>query len=74
MVKSAAVKRYLFECVVKSVHGVQTFYVDAVSRGAAERVMKSGGGELYASEVEVTDVGEPEFAGETTKDDFGGVR
>jgi hypothetical protein len=65
------VKRFLFDHEVKSVHGTQTFYVDADSLEEARALMASSGGTFYAQEIEVTDLGEPEPAGETTLDDTG---
>ena len=64
-------KRFLFNYSIESASGHQTFYVDAKNLKEAEEKIKSGG-EIYAHECEVTDLSDkPEFAGETTLDDFG---
>ena len=64
-------KRFLYTASVKRADGSQTFYVDAESQEDADRLIEAGGGEMYASEVEVTDLGELEPSGTTTLDDFG---
>lgn len=64
-------RRFLFSHEVKAASGSQTFYVDAETLEEARAILKTDGGEIYSNEVEVTDLSEPEDAGETTLDDFG---
>jgi hypothetical protein len=64
-------KRFLFQYGVKNASGSQTFYVDAESLDEARKLLDRDGGDLYSNEVEVTDLTEPEYEGETTLDDFG---
>lgn len=66
-------KRFLIDCSVKAAEGTQTFYVDAVSEEEAIVKFEDGGGEMYANEVEVMDLGEPSISGQTTLDDIGTV-
>lgn len=64
-------QRFLFQLGVKNAEGSQTWYVDAVTRIAAIDILKAGGGDIYESEVDVTALGEPEFLGTTSLDDYG---
>lgn len=66
-----AQKRYLIETSVKNTAGSQTWYVDATSEAEALEQYEQGECDLYASNVEVTSLGEPEISGETTLGDFG---
>lgn len=63
-------KRYLFTAQVKSASGYQTFFVDAETREEADALINEGG-DIYAHEVDVTDLERLEFDHETTTDDFG---
>lgn len=64
-------RRFLFCRSVLEANGSQTYYVDADTPEEAAKLLKETGGELYAEEVEVYALSEPEAAGETTTDDFG---
>lgn len=64
-------KRFLFQRSVENAGGTQTFYVDAETQEEAESIARDEGGEFYSEEVEVTALGEPEFCGETSLDDYG---
>ena len=65
-------KRYLYTAQVKSASGFQTFYVDANSRQDADgRVANDDTDGIYMHAVEVTDLEDFEFEGETTVADFG---
>lgn len=65
-------KRYLYNASVDGASGSQTFYVDAETREEADTKLKVGGpADIYAADVEVTQLGEFEFDSETTIDDFG---
>lgn len=64
-------KRFLIQTSVENVEGSQTWYVDAESKAQALEKYKAGEADIYASEVDVTSLGAPEWAGETTLDDFG---
>jgi hypothetical protein len=66
-----AMKRFLIETSVENAEGSQTWYVDATSEDEALKKYEQGGCDLYASNVDVTSLGEPEISGETTLDDFG---
>lgn len=65
------IQRFLINTSVKDASGTQTWYVDAESWEEALVKFDGAGGNLYESEVEVTDLGEPEPAGTTTLDDYG---
>ena len=65
------VQRYLFQRSVESAEGSQTCYVDAETLVDAERILRETGGDLYCEEVNVSSLGDPEFVGTTTVDDFG---
>lgn len=64
-------KRFLIERDITDAGGTQTFYVDAETEDEAMEKHRNGEGEIYASECEVTNLGEPVFAGETSLDDDG---
>ncbi len=64
-------KRFLIETSVENAEGSQTWYVDATSEAEALEKYDRGDCDLYASNVDVTSLGEPEISGETTPDDFG---
>ena len=64
-------KRFLIQTSVENAEGSQTWYVDAESEAQALEKYKAGEADIYASEVDVTSLGAPEWAGETTLDDFG---
>lgn len=64
-------KRFLIQTSVLKAEGSQTWYVDADTEAEALQRYNDGDGDIYASEVDVTSLGEPELAGETTLDDFG---
>ena len=66
-----AMKRFLIETPVENAEGSQTWYVDATSEAEALKKYEQGGCDLYASNVDVTSLGEPEISGETTLDNFG---
>ena len=72
MTQTKALKRFLIKTSVENAEGSQTWYVDAENE--AEALQKYNNGkccDIYANEVEVTWLGQPELAGETTLDDFG---
>lgn len=64
-------KRYLYEQIVEEASGNQVFYVDAETKEDADAIISDGGGEIYSEEIEVTNLGKPEFIGETELDDHG---
>ena len=64
-------QRYLIERPVVSASGSQIFYVDATSEEDALEKHKSGKGDIYENECEVTSLGEPFVMGKTKLDDFG---
>jgi hypothetical protein len=64
-------KRFLFQTSVENAEGSQTWYVDAKNETEALQKYSNGDCDIYASEVDVTSIGQPELAGETTLDDFG---
>lgn len=64
-------KRFLIEAEVKAAEGSQTFYVDAETEEQAMDIYNNGGGNIYAHDVEVVDLGIPGCVGETSLDDFG---
>ncbi|AMO47585.1 Hypothetical protein AKI40_1167 [Enterobacter sp. FY-07] len=64
-------KRFLFTTEVKRAEGSQTFRVDAETEEEALEILENGGGDIYAHDVEVVDIGEFEFDHETNLDDFG---
>lgn len=66
-----AMKRFLIDTSVNNAEGSQVWYVDATSEAEALEKYEQGDCDLYASEVDVTSLGEPEISGETTLDDFG---
>ena len=49
-------KRYTFNVDATSVHGSQTYFVDAESEDEAREVVESGGGEFVCEELEVQDL------------------
>ena len=63
-------KRFLYTYSVTAASGTQTFYVDAETQEEADELIQAGG-EIYSNDVEVTDLGEPDRAGETNIDDYG---
>ena len=63
-------RRFLFDYSITSASGTQTFYVDAETLEEATEKLKTGG-EIYAYNCEVTDLGTPEYSGFTDTDDFG---
>jgi hypothetical protein len=67
-------KRFLFQTSVENAEGSQTWYVDAKNETEALQKYSNGDCDIYASEVDVTSIGQPELAGETTLDDFGDFR
>ena len=67
-------KRFLFQTSVENAEGSQTWYVDAKNKTEALQKYSNGDCDIYASEVVVTSIGQPELAGETTLDDFGDFR
>ena len=69
--RKEAMKRFLIETSVENAEGSQTWYVDATSEDEALKKYEQGRCDLYASNVDVTSLGEPEISGETTLDDFG---
>jgi hypothetical protein len=72
MTQTKALKRFLIKTSVENAEGSQTWYVDAENE--AEALQKYNNGkccDIYANEVEVTWLGQPELEGETTLDDFG---
>lgn len=65
-------KRYLYNASVEGAGGSQTFYVDAETREEADAKLKANGPtDIYAADVDVTDLGKFEFDSETSVDDFG---
>ena len=64
-------KRFLIQTSVENAEGSQTWYVDAKTEADALKKYNDGDCNMYVNEVEVTSLGEPELAGETTLDDFG---
>ncbi len=64
-------KRFLIQTSVENAEGSQTWYVDAETEAEALQKYDDGDCNIYADESEVTSLGEPELAGETTLDDFG---
>ncbi len=64
-------KRFLISTDVANASGTQTWRADATTKEEAMEMHKRGDDDLYSSDVEVTALGEPEFCGVTTLDDFG---
>lgn len=64
-------KRFLFNASVERAEGYQTFRVDAETEEEALAILKQGGGDIYASEVDVVHIGAFEFDQETSLTDFG---
>ena len=64
-------KRFLIQTSVENAEGSQTWYVDAETEAEALKKYNDGDCNMYQNEVDVTSLGEPELAGETSLDDFG---
>ena len=64
-------KRFLIQTSVENAEGSQTWYVDAETKAEALKKYNDGDCNMYQNEVDVTSLGEPELAGETSLDDFG---
>lgn len=71
MSEALKLKRHLFITSVENAEGTQTWWVDAASKEDALAKFEAGNCEIYSSEVEVTKLGEPEYLGATSLDDFG---
>ena len=69
--QTEALKRFLIQTSVENAEGSQTWYVDAENEAEALQKYNNGECDMYANEAEVTSLGQPELAGETTLDDFG---
>ena len=68
---SEEIKRFIIERAVAGAEGSQCFFVDAKSEQEALTLYEAKGGEIYDSECEITELGEPNIIGETDLDDFG---
>jgi hypothetical protein len=64
-------KRFLIQASVLNAEGSQTWYADAETEAEALQKYNNGDCDIYASEIDITSLGEPELVGETTLDDFG---
>ena len=64
-------KRFLIDTSVENAEGTQTWFVDAETEEDALDKFSAGGCDLYESNVDVTQCGEPEISGEVPLDDFG---
>jgi hypothetical protein len=64
-------KRFLIDTSVENAEGTQTWFVDAETEEEALDKFSAGGCDLYESNVDVTQCGEPEISGEVPLDDFG---
>ena len=64
-------KRFLIETSVENAEGTQTWFVDAETEEEALDKFSAGGCDLYESNVDVTQCGDPEISGEVPLDDFG---
>jgi hypothetical protein len=64
-------KRFLIDTLVENAEGTQTWFVDAETEEEALDKFSAGGCDLYESNVDVTQCGDPEISGEVPLDDFG---
>jgi hypothetical protein len=64
-------KRFLIDTSVENAEGTQTWFVDAETEEEALDKFSAGGCDLYESNVDVTQCGDPEISGEVPLDDFG---